>query len=297
MNYAAMYQAYTANRAADASGMRGLLNGLHNHDHLLEHVFWANAVIDENGTLNTFYAPLPERKKFNAVSFDAADTMPEVEKLQNFRRLRVTTHRILNLASFEGEEGFFQALSKKNRKKLRWLRNAVPNMGCKIVPLENFEQFQLFEKLYCAQFSKYTSGCEDNQALWRIYQELIRQNRSFSFLLLDSDGNALAAALGYFSGSAYNYTHLTRSKGQYDKYSPGYYLTFRIITKLLAERPECKYFFMGPGEYDYKRALLGKPFAIYRYERRGWKNLLAGIRMKFRCRKEQKLFARQQEEA
>ena len=58
--------------------------------------------------------------------------------------------------------------------------------------------------------------------------------------------------------------------------------------RLLAEHPEVKYFFMGPGEYDYKRALLGEPFLVFRYERNTLTNLFGILRLYFRCRKERK---------
>ena len=293
MNPDSLIQSYSYLRAEDAVKMRTLLSDLPDTDHLLEHVFWTNALADTDGSLRTFYAPLPEKEKFNAASFDTADTLPVIEKCGKFRRLRVTTHRVLNLGAFDGEESFFAALSQKNRKKLRWLRNTMPKLGCRVVPLETEEDFKLFEKLYCVQFPKYTPGGVDNQAVWRIYQIFIAQKRSFSFLLLDENGEPLAAALGYFNGKSYNYTHLTRSKGEYDKYSPGYYLTYCILMRILSEHPETEYFFMGPGEYDYKRAFLGVPFAIYRYVRSGVLNLPALLRLAFRCRKEQKNFRAQ----
>ena len=104
-------------------------------------------------------------------------------------------------------------------------------------------------------------------------------------------GEPLAAALGFFNGAGgYFYTHLTRGKGEYDRFSPGYYLTFAIVTKLLEEHREVKYFFMGPGEYDYKRALLGEAFPVCRYERRSWRNLPGILRLLFRRHKERKRF-------
>ena len=224
------------------------------------------------------------------ISFNPASELPSIEKTEGFQRLRVTLHRVLDLGAFRDEESFFRTLSHKNRKKLRWLRNAVPALGCEVIPLETEAHFRLFEKLYSAQFPKYPAGCPANEAVWQMYRELIRQNRSFSFLLLSPEKEPIAAALGYFSGTGCCYTHLTRLKGAYDKYSPGYYLTFCILMKILAEHPEMEYFFMGPGDYDYKRAFLGEPFSIYRYERDSLLNFPALLRLRFRCRKERKKF-------
>ena len=291
MNYVSLFQAYTQQRSSDAAHMSWLLQDLGEKKHLLEHVFWSNTVLDSQGGLQLQYGTLPARKKFNVISFDSAETVPEVETAGKFWRLRVTQHRVLNLKQFSDEDAFFSALSPKNRKKLRWLRNTMPKLGCKLIPLETYEDFRLFENLYCSQFPKYSIGCSENQAVWQIYQEFIRQKRSFSFILLSEKNEPLAASLGYFSGSSFNYTHLTRCKGEYDKYSPGYYLTFCVIMRILSEHPSVNYFFMGPGEYDYKRAFLGTAFSIYRYERRVWWNIFARLRMKFRCKKEQKNFS------
>ena len=294
MNSDFLFQTYTLHRSQDALHMKKLLAGFSDQEHLLEHVFWNNVVIAPDGKLKTLYTELPAQKKFNALSFTPCGKVPQIERSGNFLRLQVTSHRILNLAAFDNEEAFFSALSQKNRKKLRWLRNTMPKMGCKIVPLEDENGFKMFEKLYCAQFPKYTPGCPANRAVWKIFQELIRQQRSFSFILLSEKDEPISAALGFFDGKSYNYTHLTRSRGEYDKYSPGYYLTYCIIMRILGEHPEIEYFFMGPGEYDYKQALLGEPFAIYRYERRSLRNIFAILRMYFRCRKEQKKFCSSQ---
>ena len=61
------------------------------------------------------------------------------------------------------------------------------------------------------------------------------------------------------NGETFNFTHLTRKKGLLDKFSPGFYLTYWIVRQLYAEHPEVRYFFMGPGKYDYKPAFLAKP--------------------------------------
>ncbi len=287
MDIAAVRESYCRQRAEDAAHMLALVRDLDDDDaHLLEQVFWANVVLEEDRSLKTFYAPLPARKKFNAVSFEAADTPPEIRDIGPYASLRVSVHRVLTLGEFDGPEAFFAALSPKNRKKLRWLRNAVPALGAKIVPIENAGDFDAFEKIYAAQFPRHPVGGPTNAAVRRIYREFHRCGRSFSFLLLAPDGEPLSAALSYLSGDSCCFTHLTRSRSDYDKYSPGYYLTFRMLTMLLADHPEIRYFFMGPGDYDYKRAFLGQPLAIYRLERRAWWNWTGLLRLRHRWRKE-----------
>ena len=292
MDAAAARISYCAGRREDAAAMRELIRDLGDPGRLLEYVFWANAVTDAAGNLETFYAPLDPKKKFNAVSFDPADTRPEIRRTPDFACLRVTLHRALELGNFAGPEAFFAALSPKNRKKLRWLRNAVPAQGIQVVPLETPAQFDAFERLYCAQFPKYAPGGPANTALRRIYGEFHRQGRSFSFLLLGPDGTPLAAALSYLTSDSCCFTHLTRGSGQYDKFSPGYYLTYRMLAELLTARREIRFFFMGPGDYDYKRAFLGTPLAIYRFERRSLFNLPGLLRLRFRLRKELRAWER-----
>ena len=286
-------KSYFAGRKETASFFLEELSraGFSRPEHLLEHVFWSNAALDEKEELFSFYAPIPEKGRFNVTSFlpgDGASYAPHVEKAGDFLRLAVTSHFVLDLSETKDGESFFKRLSQKNRKKLRWLRNAVPAKGCRVEKLENSVQFDLFEKLYCAQFPKYVSGGEEMRSLRRMYEAFCREGKSFSFLLLSPENEPLAASLGYISGSGFNYTHLTRARGEFDKFSPGYFLTYEVIVRLLAEHPEVQYFFMGPGEYDYKRALLGEPFLVFRYERNTWTNLFGILRLYFRCRKERK---------
>ena len=288
MDLAAARAAYCAGRREDAAAMREIIRDFGEPERRLEHVFWANAVMEADGKISSFYAPLNVKKKFNAVSFDPADTRPEIRKTPDFACLRVTLHRVLELGRFAGPEAFFAALSPKNRKKLRWLRNAVPAQGIRIVPLEDAGQFDLFERLYSAQFPKYAAGGPDNAAVRAMYAEFRRQERSFCFLLVAPDGEPLAAALSYLTPDSCCFTHLTRGQTRYDKFSPGYYLTYRMLTELLANRPEIRFFFMGPGDYDYKRAFLGTPLAIYRFERRSVFNLPGLLRLRHRLRKELK---------
>ncbi|MBE6404718.1 MAG: GNAT family N-acetyltransferase [Lentisphaerae bacterium] len=284
-------QAYFRKRSENMNAMREHLKKFSRQDQFLGHVFWDNAALDSQGVLQTFCGSLPEKGHFNAISFEPATPTPEVERVGRFSRLQVSVHRILDLSSFHEKDDYFRQLSQKNRKKLRWLSNAVPALGCRIAALETEDDFAMFEQLYTAQFPKYTMGCEADRALWTIYRELIRQGKSFSFILLSPENKPLAAALGYLEGNSYNYTHLTRYSGEYDKYSPGYFLTYSIILKLIQEHPEVDFFFMGPGDYDYKRALGGKPMAIYRYLKRSLSSLPGLIRMYFRAGKQRKNFS------
>ena len=113
--------------------------------------------------------------------------------------------------------------------------------------------------------------------------------------MLDENGSPVTANLGYLNGETFNFTHLTRKKGLLDKFSPGFYLTYWIVRQLYAEHPEVRYFFMGPGKYDYKPAFLAKPLPVYRYERDSILNLFGLMRLHHRLAKERKQWNRKTE--
>ena len=285
-------ESYLDGRAELGKHCLELLQGTPGAKRILSHVFWENFWCDEKGTPQTLFYDAPLAKKQNVQSFDTY-TAPLIEKKGNFSRLCVTANWVLEMGSFDGLDSWFGALSGKTRKKLRWLRNALPKENISIVPIDSEDKFRLFEKLYSSQFPKYAPGGEDNNGVWKIYQELEKQQRNFSFLLLDAQGNPVAANLGYINGSSFNFTHLTRTASSLDKYSPGFYLTYWLIQELFTTRPEVKCFFMGPGTYDYKPALLGKPLPVYRYVKISLFNLPELLRLRWRYKKELRRFKEQ----
>ncbi len=251
----------------------------------LEAVFWGEFYADDNHLPAAIGGGIPPRGRFTVPDF-SVPVAPGIERWGTWKRLCVTTGWYLELSEFSGPEAWFESLSGKNRKKLRWLRNALPKLGARIVPLAGDEDFERFERLYSDQFPRHPLHSPGNLGVREIYRELERRGRAFARLLYDGDGNALAAALGYTNACALFYTHLTRARGEYDKYSPGYFLTYAIITEMMTRNPELKFFFMGPGEYDYKSALGGRAFPIFRYERDEWRNLFGLIRLRHRAAKE-----------
>ena len=148
----------------------------------------------------------------------------------------------------------------------------------------------MFGKLGRIEFLKHASGSADNRGVWHIYKELERQGKNFSFLLLDRDGLAVAGNLGYINGESFNFTHLTRRSSELDKFSPGFYLTAYLIEKLFARTPQIKYFFMGPGKYDYKVTFQAKCLPIYRYVKKSWSNIFALLQLYDRRKKERRKY-------
>lgn len=277
--------AYLENRAALRNECAALLREQGLPEKFVSDVFWEDFLCDEEHIpFSVSGAALPG-KKFNAPDF-FSEVKGGVERVARWKRLCVTTTWLLNLRSFRTQEDWFESLSPKNRKKLRWLRNAVPKLGAQVRPLESEADFDLFESLYSVQFPKHAAGSPENRALRILYRRFIEEKRSFSRLLLAPDGSALAACLAYVNGNSLYYTHLTRTRGEYDKFSPGYYLTYAVIRELLEGHPEISFFFLGPGEYDYKNALGGTPYPVYRYERNTVLNLFGLIRLYHRAAKE-----------
>ena len=258
----------------------------------LHHVFWGDFYADSSHLpVGLGGAELP-RGGFTAPDLAAVVTH-DIEQVGAWKRLCVTTTWHLDLEPFADAEAWFAALSAKNRKKLRWLRNAVPKLGMRISPLATDADFADFTELYLAQFPQYRGREAELRGVREIYRLFDERGRGCSRILRDENGAAVAAALAYRSGEAVFYTHLTRAAGAYDKYSPGYYLTYAFIAGLFDAAEAPKLFFMGPGYYDYKAALGGVPAPVFRYERAAWSNLFGLIRLRHRAAKERKKSARE----
>ena len=253
----------------------------------LKAVFWDDFFADDAHRPVGLCGKLPPKGRFTLPDF-SAKVSPEIERVGEWRRLCVTTTWVLDLEPFADAEAWFASLSPKNRKKLRWLRNAVPKLGMTVSPLAGDADFADFFELYLAQFPQYRRRAAELNGVREIYRLLEERGLARSRSLRDADGGAAAAALAYRSGGAVFYTHLTRAAGTCDKYSPGYYLTYAFIAELLTSADRAKVFFMGPGAYDYKAALGGVPAPVFRYERASLSNLFGLIRLRHRAAKERK---------
>lgn len=281
-------EAYLAGRAELALHCHQFIAGVQDSWRTLGHVFWENAWCDSDGQPQFLFLDQGRRRRLNVQAFTECRPLA-VESVAGFQRLQVTTNWVLPMWKYKSAEEWFADLSAKNRKKLRWLRNALPKEKVEIVALDSESKFRQFEALFAAQFPRHQLHSEGNQSLWRIYQELISQGKNFSWLLLDSQGQVAAASLGYCHAGAANFTHLTRQPGVLDKFSPGFYLVYWMIEQLYVSAEPVRYFFLGPGEYDYKPAFQAFPLPVYRYERDSWLNSLGLLRLHHRCRREKAL--------
>lgn len=284
-------EAYLAERAELGKHCLALLDGFPDARHILSHVFWENLWCGADGAPRSLYYEEDLKKRRNVQGFDAPKE-PVIETVGAFKRLCVTTNWVLDLGAFGDHETWFRALSENSRKRLRRVHNGLTKAGAVIVPLRDEESFRKFELIYSEQFPKHPAGSSDNRGLQLIYRELEKQGRNFSFLMLDADGGPVTANLGFILGESFCFTHLTRRKqSPLDRFSPGFYLTCHLVDELYRTRPEVKFFFLGPGKYDYKPAMLATPLPVYRYERDSLWNLAGLLRLRHRLAKERKLAA------
>lgn len=288
-------EAYLAERAELGKQCLALLDGFPDPRHILSHVFWENLWCGADGVPHALYYEEKPAMRRNVQSFGPLKA-PAIETVGGFQRLCVTTNWVLDLRDFSDYETWFRALSENSRKRLRRVHNGLTKAGAVIVPIHDEESFRKFEALYSEQFPKHPAGSADNRGVWTIYRELEKQGRNFSFLMLDADGNPVAANLGFIHGKSFCFTHLTRRKGgPLDRFSPGFYLTCRLVDMLYRTRPEVKFFFLGPGKYDYKPAMLAKPLPVYRCERNSLWNLAGLLRLRHRLARERRLFAQEEQ--
>ena len=74
-------QVYFRSRIDDAPLMKKVLAVMPGGQKFLEHLLWTNAALDADGSLAAFYAPLPEKGKFNVTGFLPLSGAPAVEKV------------------------------------------------------------------------------------------------------------------------------------------------------------------------------------------------------------------------
>lgn len=278
-------KAYVNKRAELALQCSNALGNLTQKNTALEAVFWENAWAAEDGIPQyLFYEPKKLARR-NVLVF-AEEKALAIDKIANFSRLQVTTNWVLKLQDFVDFDAWFSSLSKKNKKKLRWMRNAIPRENAEIIAINDSATFKQFLSLYEKQFPAEAKKRNNSKALELIYLELMKQGKNFSWMLLDDKKEPVAANLGFINENTFSFTHLTRNFGKMAKFSPAFYLTYWLIEKIFTEKPELQYFFMGPGEYDYKPSFLAKALPVYRYEYNSILNFPALLRMKNRLRQE-----------
>ena len=253
---------------------------------VLRRTLWSPAFYDPESTPTFFFPSRKWRHRFEVIGFDSASE--QVENVGGrYLRLRVNGNWFLPLAEYADADSYFRSLSKKTRKKLRWLRNSYESLRVECTGIGTRQELDEFLQLYLSQWPDSDWGRELREPLVEVYLAMGEQGRNCSCLLRDENGSAVAGALGYLTDRAFNLHMLVRRPGHLDKYSPGFFLTFRLIERFLRDEPRALFLF-GPGEFGYKRTFLAQELPIYRYEARNWRNVHGVLRLYNRCRKQRR---------
>ena len=253
---------------------------------VLRRTLWSPAFCDPDGVPTFFFPSRKWRHRFEVVGFGRASG--QVENVRDrYLRLRVNGNWYLPLGEYGDADSYFRALSKKTRKKLRWLRNSYEHLGVERTEIRTRSELEEFLQLYLTQWPESDWGRELREPLTEVYLAMSERDRNRSCLLRDENGEAVAGALGYLTDQAFNLHMLVRRPGRLDKYSPGFFLTFRLVERFLRDEPRALFLF-GPGEFGYKRTFLAQELPIYRYEARNWRNVHGVLRLYNRCRKQRR---------
>ena len=260
------------------------------YPHLLEvlrRTLWSPAWCGGDGVPDFFFPSRKWRHRFEVIGFDCRPLGVEAVAGGQFLRAQTTSNWHLALAGYADGDAYLHQLSKKNQKKLRWLQNVYEREKIQFVPIKTREQLEEFMSVYVTQWPETNWATELKETLFAVYLYFEKAGVNRSFLVKDADGRTVAGSLGYLTDHGFNLHMLTRKDGMLDKYSPGYYLTYWLVRRVLnEERTEA--FFFGPGAFEYKKSFMAQELPIYRYERRTWTNMLSILRLYNRCRKERR---------
>ncbi len=274
-------QAYCSGRAELA---RALLEGTNADPHVptvVQRILWSPAYCEADGQPRFFFQPLEQGSRLEVIGFE--DRPIAVERVgKDYLRLRITACWYVPFQDYRGFEDYFAHFSKKTKKKLHWMKNSLEREGVRLVPARTESDFREFLDVYQSQRPDSAWVRQWPDTLIRVFAQLERMGKSRSYLLKDKEGTAVAGSLGYLTDGAYHCCLLARRVGMFERQSPGFFMLYRPIQDLFAERPDL-FCVLGPGAYQYKHSLLARPLPIYRYERRSWSNAASIVRLYLRA--------------
>jgi len=278
--------AYCAGRKQLAEALQTRLSHDPNILKVLDKTLWSPAYSLPNGTPDFFFLAQKWKYRFDAIGFDPHPL--RVDKVHNkYLRLQVSTNWYLNLTEYREISDYFQQLSKKTRKKLRWLQNVYSKQHIQFIPISTDSHLEELMRIYLTQWPNSNLGGELRKTLFNVFFALEEMGKNCSYLVREENGRFFAGSLGYLTDKAFNLMILTRQQGVMDKYSPGFFLTFWLIKKFLAN-DRIDAFFLGPGEFQYKKIFLGQSLPIFRYETYLWQNFWGVVKLYNRLRKEKR---------
>lgn len=256
-------------------------------DGSLHDILWSNAW--ESGDGFDIFFPSGHRRRNEVTGYPTADAEASlhVQDRGKWFRLQVTTNWVLPCCDYADFDAYFSAMSAKARKNLKYYDNVYNRKQIRIESIQNDDDMERFLTLFAWQWPQ--SAFVGKQKAWflRVYRFLREKAWSEGYIVVDEDGRDAAACLGYYTARAFNLHLLCRQDSTLDKYSPGFYLTYWMVRRIMQER-RVPAFIFGPGHFDYKERFLAQYLPVYRYEQKGWQNIAGCLRLINRARKQRK---------
>lgn len=253
---------------------------------VIQRLFWTPAWCESGGRPQFFFDPVGRKFRFDAIGFEDG-VVGVAQAGSEYLRLAVTSNWYLCLAEYNDFDRYFEALSPKSRKKLRWLMNVYEREKVQFLPVANRADIETFLSIFATQWPESVWVGQWREAFVRVYLRLIEMGRSRSFLVRAASGEYAACSMGFLTEHAYSLGFLARRAGVIEKFSPGFFLSFWMVKRMFeTDRPA--YFLFGPGEFEYKKTFLAGKLPIYRYERRCWGNMTGILRLYLRAHKERR---------
>ncbi len=238
---------------------------------------WSPAHVGADGRPAPFYAYDKWKYRQEVVGFDCQPL--RMERIgRSFLRLQINTGFYLPVTEHPDFRQYHNGLSSKLRRKLRGLDDFYREAKVQLVPARTAADFEDFAAIFNTQWPKDAWVNQLQPYLPKIYLRLEKLGRNRSLMLRDQHGVAIAGLLMYRTDHAVNWHLLSRRIGMLDKHAPGTYLVHRALQHFFDEGKETLLMF-GPGDYEWKRRFLGRPYPVYRYEALDLRNLvgLAGL--------------------
>lgn len=250
---------------------------------VLPDILWSDSWADDAGVPHAFFPAVWKNRRYVIGAPRTDET--GVERCGSYNRFKTTTNWALNLNAYRDTNDYFEQLSKSMKKKLKRYVNGAERWGLTLERIQTRAHMDRFMKVFAGQFPGSDWETKHTSCLYEAYALFEETGCGKGYLMMDEHNVDAVAALGYYTGKAYNLHLLTRQDSALDFLSPSYCATYALVKEVMEEK-RADYFFFGPGAFEYKERFLAKPMPVYRYERRCWSNLPGLIKLYNRARKQ-----------
>ena len=249
----------------------------------LPDLLWSDSWADDAGAPHAFFPAIGMHRRY--VIGPSLEDEPGVERCGSYCRFKTTTNWALDLNAYRDVDDYFEQLSKSMKKKLKRYVNGAERWGLTLERIQNSAQMDRFLNVFAKQWPGSDWETVYKPCLYEAYAMFEETGCGKCYLMIDEQGVDAVAALGYYTGNAYNLHLLARQDSALDFLSPGYCATYALIKEVMEEK-RADYFYFGPGFFEYKERFMAKPMPIYRYERRCLSNLPGLVKLYNRARKQ-----------